>query len=277
MLVVLMISILFVWTPLHRDDAVGVNTFRLRVAMAAIAGLASIAYLEQYLAKRELASQIGFANDRLRLTVQSGKAVGWEWDLNSGRDSWFGDLQTMFGFSSDTFVGRPEDFYRYVHPEDRQSVAKAVADARQNRTLYAAEFRVFRLDGTVRWVTANGQFYYGSNGDPQRMLGIAVDITERRQAEERSCLFRKLIDESNDAIEVVDPKTMRFLDANARCCRDLGYTLDELLSLKVSDIDPNGTCLMARVGKEFEQLGSVTFESRAPAKRRIDLPCRNQS
>ena len=97
------------------------------------------------------------------------------------------DLQTMFGFSSDTFVGRPEDFYRYVHPEDRQSVAKAVADARQNRTLYAAEFRVHGSDGTVRWVTANGQFvYYGSNGDPQRMLGIAVQTSQNcRQAEER--------------------------------------------------------------------------------------------
>ena len=37
----------------------------------------------------------------------------------------------------------------------------------------------FDLDETVVWVAATGQFYYGSNGEPQRMLGIAVDITER--------------------------------------------------------------------------------------------------
>jgi PAS domain-containing protein len=60
----------------------------------------------------------------------------------------------------------------------------------------------------VRWVVANGQFYYGTNGDPERMLGISVDITERRHAEESLRLFRRLIDESNDAIEVVDPKTL---------------------------------------------------------------------
>jgi PAS domain S-box-containing protein len=260
MLVVLMISIPFVWKLLQRDEAAGIRTFSLRVAIAAIVGLTSIAYIEEYLARSEMASQIGLANDRFRLAVQSGKSVGWEWDLKSGRDFWFGDLQTMFGISSDTFVGRLEDFYRYVHPEDRQLVANAVADARKNRNLYAAEFRVIRLDGTERWVSATGKFYYGSNGDPERMLGMAVDITARRQAEQSLRLFRKLADETKDGIEVVDPKTMRFLDANSTTCRELGYTLDELLSLKVSDINPDEN-LVARAQEELEQSGSVTIET----------------
>src|ERR1700731_1646723 len=82
-------------------------------------------------------------------------------------------------------------------------VAKAVEDARQSRKPYAAEFRVVRADGIVRWIASRGQFYYGSHGDTQRMLGIAVDITERRQVQEALHLFRKLIDQSSDAIEVV--------------------------------------------------------------------------
>ena len=86
----------------------------------------------------------------------------------------------MFGIPSDTFVGRREDLYRYVHPEDHELVAKAVEDARQSRKPYAAEFRVVRTDGTVRWIAGRGQFYYGSQGDPLRMLGMAVDITERK-------------------------------------------------------------------------------------------------
>jgi PAS domain S-box-containing protein len=260
MLVVLIISIPFVWALLHGDEAAGIRTFQLGVAIAAIVGLASIAYIEEYLARSEMASQIGLANDRLRLALQSGKSVGWDWDLKTGRDSWFGDLQTMFGVSSDTFVGRPGDFYRYVHPEDRPLVANAVADARNNRKVYQAEFRVIRLDGTMRWVTATGQFYYGTNGDPQRMLGIAVDITERRNTDERLRLFRRLIDESTDAIAVVDPKTLRFLDVNGKYCRDLGYTVDELLSLKITDVDPNET-LVLRVQKELLQSGFATFES----------------
>lgn len=52
-------------------------------------------------------------------------------------------------------------------------------------------------------------------------------------------LFRTLIDQSNDAVEVVDPETFRFLDVNERACKDLGYSRDELLSMTVFDIDPD--------------------------------------
>jgi PAS domain S-box-containing protein len=155
----------------------------LLAAIVAIVGLSSAIYIKEHLAKGKLASDLGLANDRFRLAVEASRSVGWEWDLKTGQDSWFGDLQTMFGIPADEFVGRTEDFYRYVHPEDRQSVAKAVADARQDRRPYASEFRVIRLDGAERWVSARGQFYYGAKGDPERMVGMAADITERKLAE----------------------------------------------------------------------------------------------
>ena len=58
------------------------------------------------------------------------------------------------------------------------------SDARRNRTPYVAEFRVRWPDGTVRWVAATGKFLYAADGEPERMLGMSVDITERKQAEE---------------------------------------------------------------------------------------------
>jgi PAS domain S-box-containing protein len=182
--------------------------------------------------------ELAQANDRLRLAMESGKSVGWEWDLRTGQDSWFGDLKSMFGVPSESFVGKTEDFFHYVHAEDRAAVAKAVAEARESRNPYAAQFRVVWPDGTVRWVSAKGKFHYSPEGEPERMLGMAVDITEQRHTEASLRLFRKLIDESSDAIEVVDPDTLRFLDVNERACRDLGYTRDEMLSLGVYDIDP---------------------------------------
>jgi PAS domain S-box-containing protein len=189
--------------------------------------------------ERKLAEhEVVLANDRLRLAMESGKSVGWEWDLKTGRDSWFGDLQTMFGLPTGNFSGGVEDFYRCVHAEDRTQVAKAVAEAKASMSPYAAEFRVVWPDGTVRWVAAKGKFHYSQGGEAERMLGMAVDITERRHTETSLRLFRKLIDESNDAIEVVDPVTMRFLDVNEKACRELGYTRDELLSRRVYDIDP---------------------------------------
>ena len=50
------------------------------------------------------------ADDRLRLAMESGKSVGWEWDLKTNRDTWFGDLSTIFGIPSNIYVGHVEDF-----------------------------------------------------------------------------------------------------------------------------------------------------------------------
>ncbi len=74
-------------------------------------------------------------------------------------------------------------------------------------------------------------------------------------------LFRTLLDQSNDAIEVTDPQTLRFLDVNERACVELGYTREELLTMTVFDIDPGVTpTLVARVGEELRKSGSVSVE-----------------
>ena len=175
--------------------AVGLGTLRLMVAIAAIMCLASAAYIKEYLARRELDFDFGLANDRLRLAMEASASVGWDFEIKSGRNVWFGDLQTIFGIPSDTYVTTTEEFIRYVHPDDRTRVSEAIADARQNLKLYAAEFRVVQPDGTVRWLAARGKFYYARNGNPERMLGVSLDITERKLAEEAlSCMNRRVIE-----------------------------------------------------------------------------------
>ncbi|MBI3994452.1 MAG: EAL domain-containing protein [Nitrospirae bacterium] len=72
----------------------------------------------------------------------------------------------------------------------------------------------------------------------EREIREATVRRERKRAEEALKLFRTLIDRSNDAIEVVDPETGRFLDCNEKAWQDIGYSREELLSLRVSDIDP---------------------------------------
>ena len=152
------------------------------------------------LINREPATDFRLAHERLRLAMEAGRSVGWDWEVKTGRDIWFGDLNTMFGISADLHESRVEDFHKRVHPDDREMVGKAVAEARRARTLYHATFRVLRTDGTTRWVTANGRFYYDDNGEAIRMLGIAEDVTERvraeearRESEER---FRAMADEA---------------------------------------------------------------------------------
>ena len=132
------------------------------------------------------------ANDRLRLALESGKSVGWERDLKTNRETWFGDLSTIFGIPSNIYVGPVEDSRHWVHPDDQDLIEKAVEDALESRSAFAEEFRILWPNGTVRWVAAKGQFHYSPGGEAERMLGMTVDITERKNAEE--ALVRKEVE-----------------------------------------------------------------------------------
>ena len=117
-----------------------------------------------------------------------------------------------------------------------------------------------------------------------REYGVAVtrNITARKQAEEAAratneqlvktareqermlrelTLFRTLLDQSNDAIQVIDPATRRFLDVNQKECVELGYSREELLSMTVLDIDPDAddSC-RARMEQQLKESGFAIME-----------------
>ena len=235
MLVVVMISIPIVWELFSRNESTGLRTLRVLVAIAAIVCLASAAYITEYLARRELAFRFGLANDRLRLAMEASASVGWDFDVKSRRNVWFGDLQTIFGIASDPYVTTREDFIRYVHPDDRTRVSEAIANARQNRKLYAAEFRIVKPDGTVRWLAARGKFYYARNGDPERMLGVSQDITERKLAEEKLREYEKAVEGSEEMMAVVD-REYRYLIANRKFLSQRNMTKEQVVGRLVPEV-----------------------------------------
>ena len=194
MLVVVAFSVPVVWELLKRNEDDRLRTLRVVFAVAMIVCLASAAYIKEYLSKRELASHFDLANDRLQLAMQAGTAVVWEWNVKSGRGVWFGDLQSTFGIPSSVYAGSVDWFIHCVHPDDRQQVSKALADARENHKVFAPEFRIVRPDGSVRWLESRGKFHYAKSGIPERMIGVSLDHTVRKTAEEAlSGMSRKLI------------------------------------------------------------------------------------
>lgn len=170
-----------VWFPVYVLSG-GVKIF---TALASLATAIILPFtVSQILSLVQTARASEVANDRLRLAMESGKSVGWDWDVKSGQDVWFGELPTMFGIPSNAYSGHVEDFRRRIYPQDRGLVWKAVNDARMTKSPYSAEFRVLHADGTLRWVAAKGKFYYLPNGEATRMLGMALDITELKSTQE---------------------------------------------------------------------------------------------
>ncbi len=91
---------------------------------------------------------------------------------------------------------------------------------------------------------------------------LLSQVREREGSIRKLQLFRTLLDQSNDAIEVVDPENLRFLDANEKACTALGYSREELLSLSVFDIDPKITpSSVAEIKEQLRKSGSLVAES----------------
>jgi PAS domain S-box-containing protein len=233
-----------------------------------------VSLLWQRTRRRKTEAELIFAKDRLLRAAESAASVGWDWDVKTGRSSRFGDLRTMFGISSNTCSGRVEDFYDQVHPEDRQRVSEAVTAAWQNRTPYASEFRIIRLDGAVRWVVANGRFYYSKKNGAERMLGMAVDITDRKHAEEVQRRQDAIVEFSDDAIISEDlDGVIRTWNRSAQ--RLFGFSKDEAIGKPIAIVVPdelqaeeNENLALLRVGQPIEHYDTVHITK---DKKKIDV------
>ena len=121
---------------------------------------------------------------RLRMAQEAGRMGVWEWDLRTDEIIWSDALEHLYGLPTGGFDGRYESFQQRVHPDDLARVDDAVRHAARSGG-YEVEHRIIRADtGDVRWIVSRGDTIRDDAGEPVRMVGINVDITERKVVEE---------------------------------------------------------------------------------------------
>jgi PAS domain S-box-containing protein len=165
------------WQLYKRYVFAGIFVFAIQMA-------AIFALLWQRAKRKRTEVALVHSNEQLRVAMELGNGVGWELDVGSGQNYWFGNLKTMFGIDSNKTMVQLGDFFEFVHTDDRRRVAEAVNKAKKDRTIYNQEFRITRRDGTTSCVVSRGEFEYDKKGEAKRMRGMAVDITDRKLAEE---------------------------------------------------------------------------------------------
>ncbi|MBU4012652.1 MAG: PAS domain S-box protein, partial [Proteobacteria bacterium] len=171
-------------------------------------------------------------------------------------------VEKIYGYTVEEWLRDPTIRESTIHPEDKERVFAWFTEAQRKMESGAVEYRIISKDKTVRWVEDHVSWEKDQQGNVVSLNGVMSDITERKQAEESLTLFRSLMEQSNDAVEVVDPETARFLDANEKACAELGYTRDEFLSLKIHDIDPIvDKSAFPKVMAELRKSGSMMLES----------------
>jgi PAS domain S-box-containing protein len=128
----------------------------------------------------------------LQLAQEAANLGRWQWDLRTEVLAWTDRCMSLFGFPPHAAVTYPM-FLAAVHPEDRERVQAAIAAAIEQGTDYDVEIRAVWPDGSLHWIASKGRVYFDS-GQPSRMVGVAFDITARKQAEEQMSYVLQEVD-----------------------------------------------------------------------------------
>ena len=137
------------------------------------------------LAERDAAlDRLRQSEERHRLALEGGGMGTWEWHVPEDRLESDDRAHTLWGMRPGEVESVAAFYARLVHPDDLEALQAEVARVLADEEDYAAEFRIVRPDGRVRWVANRGRLVRDADGEPVRMFGLSYDVTERREAEE---------------------------------------------------------------------------------------------
>jgi len=143
-------------------------------------------------AQREIAeraqadARLRESEERLQLATDAAHIGTWDWHVDSGEvhvdwpDGGAGMADGARGFS-----GSIDELVKQIHPDDRQTVQLSIARALADGSDYDIEARVLAADGGARWIAVQGKAMKDENGRPVRLIGVAMDVTERKRTAQR--------------------------------------------------------------------------------------------
>ncbi|MFI7502611.1 SpoIIE family protein phosphatase [Streptomyces sp. NPDC049687] len=172
------------------------------------------------------------SGERLRQALKEVRVGSWDWDIHSGDLIWDEAALELYGTRPADFTGKIDNWMRIVHPDDLAPTLAAAQRAILDHSVYEAEYRVRRLDGTYGWTQARGRATYDEQGEPLRMIGVGWESNESRTA--RDALGRALRHMSDGFLAVDDGWRITF--ANLEAERFLGFSEEELFGRLLWDL-----------------------------------------
>ena len=135
--------------------------------------------------RQQLVSQLQRSEDVLESAQQTAQLGSFEFDARTQTLTCSKELYDIYGLAPVPKLTSMDELARHMHPEDADFVRRTVADALQSGSRYVVDHRILRADGMVRWVSQRGQCSLDSRGKPSRIIGTLLDITERKESEDR--------------------------------------------------------------------------------------------
>jgi PAS domain S-box-containing protein len=200
-----------------------------------------VALLIQARRRRHAEESLRDSEERISLAAVSANLGLWRWDAATDL-VWATDrCRQIFGLAAQLPL-TVQTFLATVHPDDRPRARQALERAASTGQPYATEYRVVLPDGSVRWVGAKGRSMHDGSNTRAQMTGIAIDITERKQAEEAMReseeRYRVVAETASDAIITIDQKSI-ILFANPAAEKIFGYSVAEMVGSELTMLMPD--------------------------------------
>jgi PAS domain S-box-containing protein len=134
------------------------------------------------------------SEERLRLAVQAARMFAYSWDAATDVIERSGESTEILGVTSDQATTGAA-MSAMVHPDDKQRLESALAKLNVENPTLRITYRIIRPDGAVAWLERNSRAYFEEHGRMKRLVGMILDVTERKQAEQAlSSISGKLIE-----------------------------------------------------------------------------------
>ncbi|MBT5019331.1 MAG: PAS domain S-box protein [Planctomicrobium sp.] len=127
--------------------------------------------------------ELKLAQRRLEETLRSGNIGLWDWDMKTDEVLYSPEWKTQVGLSPDANVEGYTDWENRLHPDDKELAVENINAYLQNRsTDYISVFRFRHENGSYRWIRAQGRVFKDQDDNPERMIGVHIDITDHQDA-----------------------------------------------------------------------------------------------
>ena len=176
--------------------------------------------------------------ERFDLVTEASQVGFWFCDLPFDKLIWDHKVKEHFWLPSDADV-TIDTFYERLHPDDRERTRQTIEESNANDIPYNIEYRTIAPDGRQKWIRAIGRTFYDTYGNPTRFDGLTLDVTERKQIEERerqmtaeaiaaTAKFRAVFEQTPVFAGIMTTDGV-IVDANRLCLDACGYRAEDVL------------------------------------------------
>ncbi|BAY32770.1 two-component hybrid sensor and regulator [Nostoc carneum NIES-2107] len=231
--------------------------------------------------------ELRHSKTRLQLALMVGRMGTWDWDMQINTLTWSDSHYNIMGLQANEYPPSYELWANSVHPDDLGHTELALQQAMLNKTEYHHEYRTLWENGSIHWTEARGRFLYNAQGQPIQMIGVLIDITERKQAEQereqlltRERIARTQAEAIKRQLETIfdtAPVGMALLDAQQRfvaineaLAQINGLTREQHLGRSVAElfgeIDPSIVALFSEIYTTGKPFVANNFAVNAPSR-----------